>query len=168
MYYRTQRTSGYVPYTCVRSPDTARLPPTPLHHLTHILSPPSPWLTCALEHQGLQQLAVRPMIEPTTSRLSIFGDASQQSTQCTCAAWLSDVEENVDNHRGPKLIRNGKKRDSLPIPSPAHRQPIAERDSSALTTTTTTNNDNRPWHHHHHHHNDTMSNATREAMMTQC
>jgi serine/arginine repetitive matrix protein 2 len=62
-----------------------------------------------------------PKIGHTASRSSILSadDRSPQSVQHTRSTRLSNVEENVDDYRGLKSFRNGKKRASLPAPSPS-------------------------------------------------
>jgi len=64
---------------------------------------------------------ITPKTGPAASRSSIFGggDPSPQHTRSTR---LSNVEENVDDHRGSKATRKGKKRASLPVPSPPRQR----------------------------------------------
>jgi serine/arginine repetitive matrix protein 2 len=71
-----------------------------------------------------QEQSLQPGLRPTTprmgaaaSRSSIFGgrDASPHRTRSTR---LSNVEENTDDQRGSRALRKGKKRASLPVPSP--------------------------------------------------
>lgn len=53
------------------------------------------------------------------SRSSILSTDDRSPIQRTRSTRLSNVEENVDDYRGSKSIKNGKKRASLPVPSPS-------------------------------------------------
>jgi len=61
---------------------------------------------------------ITPKTGPAASRSSIFG-GGDPSAQHLRSTRLSNVEENVDDHRGSNATRKGKKRASLPTPSPS-------------------------------------------------
>ena len=74
------------------------------------------------ELHGLRPAATTTQMKmgPLASRSSIFGElSSAQQQQHPRSARLSNVEENVGDHRGSTATRKGNKRASLPAPSPS-------------------------------------------------
>jgi hypothetical protein len=78
---------------------------------------------CSPYQQESLQPGLRPIIPktgPAASRSSIFGGGGRDtSPQRTRSTRLSNVEETADDHKGSKALRKGKKRASLPTPSPS-------------------------------------------------